>query len=255
MIAPDGVSGSPAVVTARQWQLAHGRAAVEWMRSSGVAQRMLADICTAVEATADWLVQGDAQRARWVIQQYPRVLTSCDVLQFNDPAQALAYLVLHLPDRYCRMFQVLEHLLMNGRLPVGRRRGSTAVDGFAAIDIGAGPGPAIFAIRSFYAALSRYSAEHDPPGLIAALGHATIVERSQAMPYIMHRFAGALAMVERGYSTQGWPAGTGLPHPLADDLARSAVPHGADHDDFAGLDVREEHNRSRAEAARRYGHG
>lgn len=238
--------------SARQWQLAHGPAAVEWMHSSGVAHRMLTDICSAVETTVEWLVQDDAHRARWVIQQYPRVLTCCDALQFNDPAQALAYLILHLPDRYCRMFQVLERLLLSGRLPVGRRREFAAVDDFAAIDIGAGPGPAIFAIRSFYTALAYYSTLRDPPGRIATLGHATIVERSRAMPYIMSRFAEALTFVEHGYGAQGWPTGPGAVHPLSAELGRSVVPHAADHDDFAALDVREEHNRARAEAARRY---
>jgi hypothetical protein len=241
--------------TARQWQLAHGRAAVNWVHSSGIAQRMLTDICTAVETTVDWLIAGSSQRAQWVIRQYPQVLTSCDVLQFNDPAQALAYLILHLPDRYCRMFQVLERLLLSGRLPLGRRREFAPVDDFAAIDIGAGPGPAIFAIRSFYAALAHYAALHDAPGSIAALGRATIVERSRGMPYIMHRFAEALTMGERGYGVQGWPTGpiADLPaHPLAAELDRSARPHGADHDDFAALDVREEHNRARAKAERWY---
>ena len=57
--------------SASQWQLAHGQAAVEWMHSSGVAQRMLTDIGTAVEKTVDWLIQDDTHRARWVIQQFP----------------------------------------------------------------------------------------------------------------------------------------------------------------------------------------
>ena len=107
---------------------------------------MLADICSAVETTVNWLISDNPDRARWVIRQYPRVLSSCDELQFNDPAQALAYLILHLPDRYCRMFQVLERLLLSAKLPLGRSHG------FAAIDIGACPGPGIFAIRSFDAA-------------------------------------------------------------------------------------------------------
>lgn len=34
--------------------------------------------------------------------------------------QALAYLILHLPDRYTRAFQVLERLLVSGALPLGR---------------------------------------------------------------------------------------------------------------------------------------
>lgn len=72
------------------------------------------------------------------------------------------------------------------------------------------------------------------------------------MPHIMYRFAKALTLVERGYGAQGWPTGPGTAHPLTAELDRSAVPHAADHDDFAALDVRTEHNRARAEAARRY---
>src|SRR5216684_9428076 len=175
MTSADSAPISRAVTTARQWQLAHGRDAVEWMRSSGVAQRMLTDICTAVETTVEWLVQGDPQRARWVIQQYPQVIENCDALSFNDPAQAMAYLILHVPDRYCRMFQVLERLLLMGTLPLGRS------PSFAAIDIGAGPGPGIFAIRSFYAALAKYAAMRHSDWPIITPGHANIVERSKAM--------------------------------------------------------------------------
>ena len=146
MTAADASRSRP-TATARQWQVAHGRDAAEWMRSSGTAQRMLTDVGAAVETTVDWLIQGDSQRARWVIRQYPRVLTSRDALQFNDPAQALAYLILHLADRYCRMSQVLEHLLLSARLPLGRRRDFAAADSFAAIDIGAGPGPGVTTAR------------------------------------------------------------------------------------------------------------
>jgi hypothetical protein len=144
--------------SARQWELAHGQAVVEWMHKSGVAQRMLADVCTAVDVTVDLLVQNNAGTARRVITEFPTppVLSRCDSIDFDTMEQALAYLILHLPDRYTRVFQVLERLLVNGALPLGKN------DNFAAIDIGAGPGPGIFAIRSFYAALSHYVGSHDP---------------------------------------------------------------------------------------------
>src|SRR5260221_14476022 len=67
--AADHSPRSRQVMTARQWQLAHGQAAIEWVRTSGIAQRMLGDICAAVEATIEWLVQGNPQRARWVLRQ------------------------------------------------------------------------------------------------------------------------------------------------------------------------------------------
>jgi hypothetical protein len=210
------------------------------MHSSGIALQMLADICDAVETTVDWLISNDPHRAQWVIRQYPRVLKCCDELQFSDPAQALAYLILHLPDRYSRMFQVLERLLASAKLPLGRS------PSFAAIDIGAGPGPGILAIRSFYAALACYGSTGDPPLPIVPLGLADVVERSRAMPYVMNRFAMALGAIERGYDVPGRPAGRVVaPSPCVAELSRSAMPDYTYHNDFTTLDIREEHNRAR----------
>jgi hypothetical protein len=93
---------------------------------------MLADVCQSIATTVDLAVARYAE-PRQVLEWFPRVLDSCDQLQFDDYAQALAYLILHMPDRYCRMFQVLERLLTLARLPIGRSKN------FAAIDIGAGP--------------------------------------------------------------------------------------------------------------------
>jgi hypothetical protein len=243
LVGMNGEPPTPLAASARQWQLAHGSDIIDWMHSSGLATRMLADVCTAVETTVNWLVTDEPQRARWVIRQYPRVLKCCDELEFNDPAQALAYLILHLPDRYCRMFQVLEQLLLNGKLPLGRHHP------FAAIDIGAGPGPSIFAIRSFYAALANYAAAHDPDWPVSPLRVAEIVERSRAMPYVMNRFALALGLMERGNETLGRPPGPITPNPCVTELRWSAMPDYANYTDFTTLNAPEEHRRARREWA------
>ncbi len=112
---------TPSAPTSRRWQLSYGAPAINWMRSSGVAQRMLADVCRAVETTIAWEVGDNQAWARRVIERFPAVRAQCDQLRFSDPAQALAYLILHVPDRYCRMFHVLERLLATGRLPIGKR--------------------------------------------------------------------------------------------------------------------------------------
>jgi hypothetical protein len=59
---------------------------------------MLADICVAFDTTVKWVVGDDPERADQVIKQYMPVLKCCDHLRFDDPARALAYLILHLPD-------------------------------------------------------------------------------------------------------------------------------------------------------------
>ena len=230
------------IKSARQWELAHGGAAVEWMRASGVAQRMLADICTAVDLTVDWLVRNDAERARRVVSEFPNVLNKCDSIEFDTVEQALAYLILHLPDRYTRAFQVLEWSLTNGLLPLGKN------DGFAAIDIGAGPGPAIFAIRCFYALLAHYVSLHDPSWSVATLSHSHVVERSKAMPWVMHHFAEALVVTEQGRLR---PAEAAVdPNPCARELERSQTPFGANYGDFSVLDINEQHQRARQRRAR-----
>ncbi|MFI6217050.1 hypothetical protein ACIBCD_34050 [Nocardia brasiliensis] len=230
------------VATARQWQRAHGQAAVDWMRSSGVAQRMFDDVRLAVEQTVAWCVGGDPERARRVLDQYPEVLANCDLLPFDEMEQALAYLILHLPDRYCRMFQVLERLLVAGRLPVGRSKR------FAAVDIGAGPGPGIFAMRNFYAALAHYVSLHDPMWCVAPLGYSRVVERSQAMPRVMHYFAEHLVMAEQG-RTAGGGGHDREPNPCAGELDRSVPPFGADDGDFSTWNVTEKHHAARQRLA------
>jgi hypothetical protein len=203
---------------------------------------MLDDVCTAVETTIAWEVVDNQTWARRVIERFPVVRAQCDQLRFSDPAQALAYLVLHAPDRYCRMFQVLEHLLEAARLPLGKR------DSFAAIDIGAGPGPGIFAIRHFYALLAYYARMHHPEVRIGPLCHADVVEYSQAMPLVMRRFGRALLLVERGHVSGGGDNRPD-PHPCAEELERSAAPLEETYRDFSVFDVHREHHLARRRRA------
>ncbi|MEG8184202.1 hypothetical protein GZH49_37690 [Nocardia terpenica] len=187
-------------------------------------------------------MSNDAESARAVLAQYPRVLNCCDELAFDSGAQALAYLILHMPDRYCRMLQVLERLLIHARLPVGRSHN------FAALDVGAGPGPGIFAIRGFYAALAVYTKLFDPSWQVAPLGCARIVERSAAMPWVMHRFAEALITAEQ-LRLADHDSSIHTSNLLALELQKSATPFGAHHDDFAAFDLRDEHQRARQRLA------
>jgi ribosomal protein RSM22 (predicted rRNA methylase) len=234
-------AGSRPFASASQWQRENGQAAVEWFRLLGGAQRMLDDVCRAVEMTVDLFVGNNADHAREVLAEYPQVLGRCDRLAFDEEAQAVAYLILHLPDRYCRLFHVLEGLLTSGRLPVGKN------SHFAAIDIGAGPGPGIFAIRSFYALLARYAALHAPSWPIAAVGYSHVVERGRAMHHVMHQFAEALLVAEGTSSYSS--ADPSEPNPCAEQLKQSAIPFGARFDDFTGLDILDEHHAARKQLA------
>lgn len=184
--------------TARRWELAVGPKVADKIHSSDVASRMLSDICTAMRRTLEFAISSKFAQPREILANYPLVLDKCDSLTFDEPPQALAYLSLHLPDRYCRVFQVLETLLVCGMLPLGRSTN------FAAVDVGAGPGPGIFAVRNFH------------------------------------------ILIEQGWHPHQPAAGTlRPPHLYAAELAASATPFGASHEDFDILDLRSEHNRAR----------
>lgn len=231
--------------TARRWELAAGPGIVDGIRSSGAASRMLSDVCAAVSRTAEFAISTGMAQPHEILANYPLVLDKCDSLTFDDPSQALAYLTLHLPDRYCRVFQVLEALLVRGMLPLGRSGAN-----FAAVDIGAGPGPGIFAIRNFYAALSHVTRQtHEIP--VATLETSAIVERSRGMTRAMHYFAEQLIQLEQGpHPHQSATETRHVPHPYATELAASATPFGASYEDFENLDLRGDHNHARNQLAR-----
>lgn len=84
-----------------------------------------------------------------IAPRLPEVLRDCDNLTFDTDAEIRAYAALHLVDRYGRVLQVLEYLFAVGRLPIRH-------DGVAALEVGAGPAPALYAIHDFYDNLVRW---------------------------------------------------------------------------------------------------
>ncbi|WP_261556255.1 hypothetical protein [Frankia tisae] len=205
---------------------------------------MLDDVCAATVATIQFASAWGVS-AQEVVEAFPSVLRHCDELAFDSLTEAVTYLALHLPDRYCRVFSVLERLLMLGILPLGRSRG------FAAIDIGAGPGPGIFALRGFYAALSCFARQQASDWTIAVLGHAEVVERGIGMSRVMHYFAEHLEMAERGHDPDlmipDMPARP--PSPCVAELAASRIPSGATYVDFGSFDLRGAHALARRRLA------
>jgi hypothetical protein len=62
------------------------------------------------------------------------------------------------------------------------------------------------------------------------------------MPWVMHRFAEALAMTERGQLFSAAEAACPVePNPCARELEQSQTPFGADYGDFSVLDIKEQH--------------
>lgn len=114
-------------------------------------------MCAAVAATLDWWLADGQVAADAVARRLPAVLSECDRLGFADASEAMAYLVLHLADRYGRATQALELLLAEGWLPIRRERK-------AVLDVGGGPAPGLYT-----APTSTTTSRRGPPARSAGL--------------------------------------------------------------------------------------
>ena len=109
----------------------------------------------------------------------PLVLSNCDEPIYNAPFVAEAYAFIHLLERYRRFCQVLDVLLSAGFLPMRDC-------GIDILDVGVGPGPALYAISDFYAQLAEYAEAEGIAELITAQPKLHSVEASYPMVQVMH---------------------------------------------------------------------
>jgi|GEM_PF-2936267 len=216
-------------LTAHKWELANATDILEWMEASGVKERLLSDICMAVKQCVYTTNRSESSFRYETIKQYPDALAKCDDIDFNDRAQAVAYLALHMADRYCRTWLVLEQVLAAGKLPIGKS------GNFSVLDVGSGPGPGVFAVRHFYAALAHYAKLHNSQFKVEVVGRIGIVERSYGMASVMHHFAESLLMIERG------DAPTRKRNPCFDELITSSISFHSGHQDFENFNFEDMH--------------
>lgn len=139
---------SASSVSARRWEIDAAPAFLSWRNESGVATGKMTAFAQAVHRTI-------ATEGRWrssladIAPWLSEVLRRCDDLTFDTDVEVRAYAALHLVDRYGRVLQVLEYLFAVGRLPLRQ-------EGVAALEVGAGPAPALYAIHDFYDDLVRW---------------------------------------------------------------------------------------------------
>ncbi len=141
----DGVTAPP--LSARRWEISAAPAFFSWREESGAAVSKMTAFAQSVHRTIaaeGWWRSSLADIAPWL----PEALRP-DNLTFGTDAEVRAYAALHLVDRYGRVLQVLEYLFAAGRVPLRRA-------GAAALEVGAGPAPALYAIRDFYDDLVRW---------------------------------------------------------------------------------------------------
>lgn len=179
--------------------LAHPRLATLIAGISSVAREQLAD-----QSSADA-----------VVREFPDVLRSCDLLDFETTAQTVAYMIWHLADRYGRVTQVLDRIFELGHLPI-KLRGATV------LEVGAGPAPALYAVRDYYddlrawIAAAKLGVEAAPATVLAS------IDRGVAWSSLLHRLSETLWGMY-------WPR------------AETPLPFAISYDNLAGFSARDLH--------------
>lgn len=150
--------------------------------ANAISQLLFAEIDTEIAARKFW-------------QGVPRALShESPETMAEDWGIVRAYAWLHFLERYARTWSALQYLLEERRLPMGRY-------GVKALDVGAGLGPASFAIHDFYTAMVDFAAEtdnpkwHQPPDI-------TCVERATGFSAMRSQLWEMVHSVTHGY----WPS-------------------------------------------------
>ena len=127
----------------------------------------------------------DQALADAVVRQFPDVLRSCDSLDFDSAAQTVGYMIWHLADRYGRITQVLDRIFELGHLPI-------KLGGVTVLEVGAGPAPALYAVRDYYDDLrawitaAKLGVEAAPATVLAS------IDRGIAWSSLLHRLSETL---------------------------------------------------------------
>jgi hypothetical protein len=170
---------------AGNWQREYAAEWAEWRSSaSSLGQEHLATLCDAVTAT----VRYAGRPADMLASRLPEVLSSCDDLAFGEEDQVLAYVTLHLADRYGRVTQVLERIFAAGHLPIRRR-------GVRILEVGAGPAPGLYATRDFYDDLRLWVHSSGKQVDLAPVAVSRALDRGPAWGWLLHMFSEQLVQL------------------------------------------------------------
>ncbi len=109
----------------------------------------------------------------------PGIYDDCDNLsRFEQDMAVEAYAHIHLLERYRRTWDVLICLLDAGGLPMSDK-------GLEVLDVGTGPGPALYAVADFYQALQEFAREKGYEWLVTPLPKLDGVELIYNMRHSM----------------------------------------------------------------------
>jgi hypothetical protein len=198
--------------SAKQWETAIAPSFLGWRQDSGCSMRALQTFADAVHSVVSAFEKGSPTKC-WPI--LPDVFGGCDDLKFDHEHEAIAYAALHLVERYARVTQVLAFALQTGAI---------RLRGVKALEVGAGPAPALYASRDFLDQLASWP----------NLGSVEVGQLSQFHPLdrgrAWHRFIHHLSEVVLQYPTE-CPNGSG------------ALGFGLAEEQFSDFDVRQTHHR------------
>jgi hypothetical protein len=170
---------------AGQWQRANADAWMGWRASrESLSHPRLATLIAGISSVAREHL-ADQTLADATVRQFPDVLRACDSLDFKTTAQTVAYMIWHLADRYGRVTQVLDRIFELGHLPI-KLRGATV------LEVGAGPAPALYAVRDYYDDLRAWIAAAKLGVEAAPATQLASIDRSVAWSSLLHRLSETL---------------------------------------------------------------
>ncbi|MFJ5836618.1 hypothetical protein ACIQGO_07570 [Streptomyces shenzhenensis] len=184
------------------WQRTSIASLDEWRSSSrSLLQPHLKSLCAAIDTLASATDNPAAVAARMT-----QVLDRCDDLEFRDPAEVTAYMILHLADRYGRVTQILERLFSAGHLPIRRRQ-------LSVLEIGAGPAPALYAVHDFYDDLALWAQATKQQVEFAPATAMRALDRGPAWSRLLHQLSEEIHQIRREIPTFSGTLPFGVTHP------------------------------------------
>jgi hypothetical protein len=209
------------------WEREHAETWLAWRASQASArQRQLVAVIQAVGAIVQQMLD-DEPSARRVIQQLPATLSRCDRLDFSTPEQCVAYMIWHLADRYDRAIQVLDKLFSAGHLPLRQRR-------LSVLEVGAGPAPALYAVRDYYDDLITWLAGTSSNLHVSNVTDLHAMDRGPAWSRLLHQLSETLI-------------GFLQPH------SETTLPFETTYQELAGFSAKQQHTRAIEARARAIG--
>jgi hypothetical protein len=220
-------SRDPAAVRARRWQRG---VADEWFTT---ARNPSSERFTRMEAFARAVrrLLEDPLSGTFpadIVSYLIPAFTSCDHMEFKDPAECMAYVCWHLVARYGRVHQALDALFGRGHLPV-------RCQGVKVLEVGAGPAPVVYATADYYQHLVHWCSATGQTMQVAPVTWAVTIDRGPAWGRTVHHLSEMLL----------------LESDSTNSAEHRALPFSTTYQDLTGFSVRGLHHGGAQAAVRR----